>query len=114
MLTMVGLYGLLSYQVAQRTRDIGVRMALGARRMDVLRMIVAQGFMLPLVGLTIGVGGSLGLGRFLRTLLFGVTPTSPEVFIAVASVLLVASFLASVIPARRAMRVNPVIALRYE
>ena len=73
---MVGLYGLLSYQVAQRTRDIGVRMALGARRVDVLRMIVAQGFMLTVVGLTIGVGGSLGLGRFLRTLLFGVTPTS--------------------------------------
>jgi putative ABC transport system permease protein len=114
LLTMVGLYGLLSYQVAQRTRDIGVRMALGARRMDVQRMIVAQGFMLTLVGLTIGVAGSLGLGRFLRTLLFGVTPTSPGVFIAVASVLFVAAFLASVIPARRAMRVDPVIALRYE
>jgi putative ABC transport system permease protein len=114
LLTMVGLYGLLSYQVAQRTRDIGVRMALGARRMDVLRMIVAQGFMLTVVGLTIGVGGSLGLGRFLRTLLFGVTPTSPGVFIAVASVLFVAAFLASVIPARRAMCVDPVIALRNE
>jgi predicted permease len=114
LLTMVGLYGLLSYQVAQRTRDIGVRMALGARRVDVLRMIVAQGFMLTVLGLTIGVGGSLGLGRFLRTLLFGVTPTSPGVFIAVASVLFVAAFLASVIPARRAMCVDPVIALRYE
>jgi putative ABC transport system permease protein len=113
-LTMVGLYGLLGYQVAQRTRDIGVRMALGARRGDVLRMVVTRGLTLTLAGMVIGVAGSLGLGRFLKTLLFGVTPTSPWVFTTVAVVLLVVAFLASVIPARRAMRVDPVIALRHE
>jgi putative ABC transport system permease protein len=113
-LTMVGLYGLLGYQVAQRTREIGVRMALGARRADVLRMVVMRGLTLTLAGMVIGVAGSLGLGRFLKTLLFGVTATSPWVFVTVAGVLLVVAFLASFIPARRTMRVDPVIALRCE
>jgi predicted permease len=113
-LTMVGLYGLLSYQVAQRTREIGVRMALGARRAHVLRLIVARGLMLTVVGLAIGVAGSLGVARFLTTLLFGVSATSPWVFGIVAGALFVVAFLASVIPARRAVRVDPVIALRCE
>jgi putative ABC transport system permease protein len=114
LLTMVGLYGLLSYQVSQRTREIGVRMALGARRADVLRAIVVRGLMLTFVGIVIGVAGSLGLGRFLETLLFGVSATSPWIFAIVAGALFVVAFLASVVPARRAMRVEPVIALRYE
>ena len=113
-LTMVGLYGLLSYQVAQRTREIGVRMALGARRAHVLRLIVARGLILTMVGLAMGVAGSLGLARFLTTLLFGVSATSPWVFGTVAGALFVVALLASVIPARRAVRVDPVIALRYE
>jgi predicted permease len=113
-LTMVGLYGLLSYQVAQRTREIGVRMALGARRAHVLRLIVARGLMLTVVGLAIGVAGSLGVARFLITLLFGVSATSPWVFGIVAGALFVVAFLASVIPAHRAVRVDPVIALRCE
>lgn len=114
LLTMVGLYALLSYEVAQRTRDIGVRMALGASRIDVLRMVLARGCMLTLVGMLLGIGGALGVARFLRTLLFGVSPTSPQVFIAVAVVLFAASLLASLIPARRAMRLDPVTALRQE
>jgi ABC-type antimicrobial peptide transport system permease subunit len=113
-LTMVGLYGLLSYQVTQRTREIGVRMALGAQRADVLRPIVARGLVLTIMGLVIGVAGALGLGRFMRTLLFGVSAGSPWVFLAVAGVLLAVALLASVIPGRRAMDVDAGIALHYE
>ena len=113
-LAMVGLYGLLSYQVAQRTREIGVRMALGARRADVLRMIVRRGVVLTSIGLALGTAGSLGLARFLETMLFGVKATSPWVYAAVAAVLLVVATMASLVPARRAMRADPVMALRAE
>jgi predicted permease len=113
-LAMIGLYGLLSYQVAQRTREIGVRMALGARRADVLVMIVRRGVILTSVGLVVGAGASLGLARFLKTLLFGVTATSPWVYAIVSGVLLVVACLASLVPARRATRADPVIALRSE
>jgi putative ABC transport system permease protein len=113
-LAMVGLYGLLSYQVAQRTREIGVRMALGARRADVLRMIVRRGLILTSIGLVLGAAGARGLARFLETLLFGVTATSPWVYGIVAGVLLAVALFASLIPARRAMRADPVMALRAE
>jgi predicted permease len=113
-LAMIGLYGLLSYQVAQRTREIGVRMALGARRADVLLMIVRRGVILTGMGLMIGAGASLGLARFLKTLLFGVTATSPWVYATVSGVLLVVACLASLVPARRATRADPVMALRSE
>jgi predicted permease len=113
-LAMVGLYGLLSYQVAQRTREIGVRMALGARRSDVLFLVVRRGVVLTTVGLVLGTAGSLGLARFLETMLFGVTATSPWVYAAVAGVLLVVATMASLVPARRAMRADPVMALRAE
>jgi predicted permease len=113
-LAMIGLYGLLSYQVAQRTREIGVRMALGARRADVLLMIVRRGVILTCTGLMIGAGASLGLARFLKTLLFGVTATSPWVYATVGGVLLLVACLASLIPARRATRADPVLALRSE
>jgi len=113
-LTIVGLYGLLSYQVAQRTREVGVRMALGASRTDVLGIVVFRGVLLTGAGMAIGMAASLGLTRFLTTLLFGVSATSPWVFFTVAGVLLVVAVLASAIPGRRAMSVDPVIALRYE
>ena len=113
-LAMLGLYGLLSYQVAQRTREIGVRIALGARRADVLLMIVRRGLVLTASGLAIGAAASLELTRFVKTLLFGVTPTSPLVYAAVAVMLLTVAAAASLVPARRAMRADPVIALRSE
>jgi predicted permease len=113
-LAMVGLYGLLSYQVAQRTREIGVRMALGARRSDVLILVVRRGVVLTTIGLALGTAGSLGLARFLETMLFGVTATSPWIYAAVAGVLLVVATMASLVPARRAMRADPVMALRAE
>jgi predicted permease len=113
-LAMIGLYGLLSYQVAQRTREIGVRMALGARRIDVLLMIVRRGLLLTAAGLAIGAAASFGLARFVRTLLFGVTPASPWVYAAVAAMLLTVAAVASLVPARRAMRADPVMALRSE
>jgi putative ABC transport system permease protein len=108
------LYGLLSYQVAQRTREIGVRMALGARRSDVLILVVRRGVVLTTIGLALGTAGSLGLARFLETMLFGVTATSPWIYAAVAGVLLVVATMASLVPARRAMRADPVMALRAE
>jgi putative ABC transport system permease protein len=113
-LAMIGLYGLLSYQVAQRTREIGVRIALGARRSDVLAMVVRRGLILTAAGLSIGAAGALGLSRFLKTLLFGVTPTSPWVYAIVGGVLLAVATIASLVPARRAMRADPVMALRSE
>jgi putative ABC transport system permease protein len=113
-LAMVGLYGLLSYQVAQRRRVIGVRMALGARRADVLAMIVRRGLMLTAIGLALGAIGARALSRFLEALLFGVTATSPWVYAAVAAGLLFVAALASLVPARRAMRADPVVALRAE
>ena len=113
-LAMVGLYGLLSYQVAQRTREIGVRMALGARRSDVFGMIVRRGVVLTGIGLVLGTVGSLGLARFLETMLFGVKATSQWVYAAAAAVLLVVATIASLVPARRAMRADPVMALRAE
>ena len=113
-LAMVGLYGLLSYQVAQRRREIGVRMALGARRVDVLKMFVKRGLALTTLGLLIGAAGARALARFLETLVFGVTTSSPSVYVTAAAVLLAVACLASLIPARRAMRADPVIALRSE
>jgi putative ABC transport system permease protein len=113
-LAMIGLYGLLSYQVAQRTREIGVRMALGARRVDVLAMVVRRGLILTVLGLVLGAGGALGLSRFVETMLFGVKTTSPWVYAAVGGVLLGVAILASLIPARRAMHADPVMALRSE
>jgi len=114
LLTMGGLYGLLSYQVVQRTREIGVRMALGAQPADVRRIIFTRGLLLTLAGMAIGVFGSLGMSRFLKTLLFGVSATSPWIFASVAGVLLAVALLASFIPARRAIRIDPIVALRYE
>jgi len=114
LLTSVGIYGLLSFHVARRTHEIGIRMALGARRANVLRMIVGEGVALVAMGVGIGLAGALALSRFLAGLLSGVRPTSPVTYAAVSGVLLAVGLLASYVPARRATKVDPLVALRYE
>lgn len=114
LLTAAGIFGLLSYLVTQRTREIGLRMALGARRTDVLRVIVWNGMRLTLLGLCIGVVAAAVAARWMSSVLFNVKPTDPLTFVAVGVLLGTVAFLASYLPARRAMRVDPMVALRYE
>jgi putative ABC transport system permease protein len=113
-LASVGIYGLLSYAVAQRTQEMGIRMALGARMVDVMRLILKQGLGLVVVGEVIGLLGAFAFTRLLRTMLFGVTATDTLTFVAVSLVLTAVAMLACYIPARRATKVDPLIALRYE
>ncbi len=114
LLTAAGIFGVLSYLVTQRTQEIGLRMALGAQQADVLRVIIGHGLRLMLVGLGIGVAGALVVTRWMSSVLFDVKPTDPFTFAVVAIVLGTVAFLASYIPARHAMRVDPMVALRYE
>jgi putative ABC transport system permease protein len=114
LLGAVGLYGVIAYSVSRRTREIGIRIALGAQQNNVMRLILGEGMLVILIGLAIGLASSLALTRFLSSLLFGVTATDPITFAAVAVLLAVVALAACYIPARRAMRVDPIVALRYE
>ena len=114
LLTCVGLYGLIAYSVARRTHEIGIRMALGAKRTNVLNLVVGEGLRLTLSGVAIGIGGGLVLTRFLTSLLYGISPTDPLTFAVVSVILLSVTLVASYIPARRATKVDPMVALRYE
>jgi ABC-type antimicrobial peptide transport system permease subunit len=110
----VGLYGVLSYVVAERTREIGVRMALGATSTQVRRMVVAQGSRVVVVGIAIGVAAALAATRALGSLLFGVAPVDPATFVAMSAVMIVIGLLASYLPARRASSIDPIESLRSE
>jgi putative ABC transport system permease protein len=113
-LAAVGLYGVMSYAVSQRAREIGIRMALGARRSDVMMMVIGQGIKLVGAGILIGLGGALALTRYMETLVFGVSPTDPLTYVTIVSLLTLVALLACWIPARRATRVDPMVALRAD
>jgi ABC-type antimicrobial peptide transport system permease subunit len=108
------MYGVMAYSVARRTGEIGVRMALGASPGNVLRLVLGQGLWTTAAGITVGILGSFALTRTMESLLFGLSPTDPVTFAGIALLLAFVALLASYIPARRAMRVDPMVALRYE
>ncbi|HKO05864.1 MAG TPA: FtsX-like permease family protein, partial [Candidatus Acidoferrales bacterium] len=114
LLACIGLFGLLSYEVTRRTQEIGIRMALGAQARDVLRGVIGHGILLAAIGAALGIAASLGLTRYLRTLLFGVEPSDPVTLTGVTCLLLAVALAACYFPARRATRVDPLVALRYE
>jgi putative ABC transport system permease protein len=114
LLAAVGIYGVMSYSVAQRTHELGIRLALGARSSDLTRLVVTQGLKLASLGLGLGLLGALAVTRLLSGLLYGVTASDPLTYLAIAGLLLVVALLACWVPARRAARTDPMIALRSE
>jgi ABC-type antimicrobial peptide transport system permease subunit len=112
LLALIGIYGVIAYSVAQRTRELGIRRALGAQQSDILRLVVLQGFRLALEGVAVGVAGAYFLTRLMTTLLFHVSATDPATFVSVAFLFLLVALAASYVPARRATRIDPMAALR--
>jgi ABC-type antimicrobial peptide transport system permease subunit len=113
-LAVMGIYGVVAYVVSQRTREVGIRMALGAQKLDILRLVVQDGLRLTLIGLVLGLLGALGVAMVIGNVLFGLSPASAPVIIGVVLLLGSVAFVACYIPARRAMKVDPMVALRYE
>jgi ABC-type antimicrobial peptide transport system permease subunit len=113
-LASIGIYGVLAYSIGQRTREIGIRIALGAKAGEVSRMVLWQGMRMIVAGVAIGAGLALGLSQLLSRLIFGVSPRDPLVFVAAPMILAAVALIASYVPARRAAQVDPVIALRFD
>jgi putative ABC transport system permease protein len=113
-LAAIGLYGLITYAVTQRTREIGIRMALGARYIQVMALVLRQSIVLTILGLVLGIGGAAAVTRYLEGMLFGLTPLDPSTFVAVAGLFALVATFAAFVPARRATKVDPMVALRCE
>jgi len=113
-LASVGIYGVMSYSVTQRTQELGVRMALGAQRRDIFSLVLKQGIILALIGVGIGVAGAIGLSKVLGSVLYGISATDPLTFISVALIMIVVALVACFFPARKATKVDPLTAMRYE
>jgi putative ABC transport system permease protein len=114
LLAALGLFGVISFSVIRRTREIGIRMALGARPADVVRLVVRQSLTLTAIGVAFGVLGSLALTRFLRSMLYGVSPLDPPTFIAACTLMLLTALVAGLLPARRSVRLDPMRALQHD